>query len=81
MGLLCGPTIQKLSMSYSTHQNWYAPTPKSTKGDQSEVPVRIVRYMSRAEVKDLVFECIENFDKRGQNDSEGVSFAKMCNLI
>ena len=41
--------------------------------------------MSWAEVKDLVdnpvLEYIENFDQRGQNDSEGVSFAKMYNLI
>ena len=47
--------------------------------------MRIVRYTSRAEFKDLVdnlvLECIETFDKRGQNDSEVVSFAKMFNLL
>ena len=53
MGLLWGPTLQNLSMSHSTHQNWYAPTPKNSKGDGPWVPARTVRYMSRVEVKDL----------------------------
>ena len=61
---------------------------KTQKGTGPWVPARTVRYMSRVEVKDLadnycplVLECIENFDKRDQNNCEGVSFAKMYHLI